>query len=383
MRKIVLLLLLLLATVSGRSEDILGYNPDADLDRTLGTPWKRWAGVYAPFISDGAKTITVTDLATTITRIDSLIPTIDAKADASLLLTEINLRQAMDNQLQDNIGGEATTRASGDSGLQTQIDGLQTQINAQQNVPARLPGYSFTFEMFSDDPTEAAAQQQELNDYAEEILGVTTFPNLLGVHNLNGDHLFIFNHAYLPEDSNYLGTFVTSDDLAGITDPAPATGNWALITETGTRWDFDGSQWADSETDPHIPARWIDNGLDTVQDATTALPGVVRFATDDEWMAGTATNLVGSVAQIKTAIDSGGGNATGYQSTIVWDGELTAWAITHGLGTNKVIVQCFNLTNGVMVLPAIAITNANTVTISTSQALDAGHQMLVNILSFK
>lgn len=357
------------------------YVPEADLARSLGSAVRRWNGVYTPSISTGAITIDVADIATKADlNLKADITTVNEKADTTALMTEVAIRQQMDNDLQGSINAEASSRQTGDGGLQTQIDNLNASFQGMANKPARLPANSFSFDEFSSDSDELAAQQEELTNYAIETLGLTTaesIPNLIAVHNLNGNHLFIFNQSYLPEDVNYLGAYADPAELADI--PDAAAGNWAYVESTATRWNYDGDTWTDSEVNPYIPAGWVDNGLDSVQEASTAVMGVVQYATNAEMEEGTRTDRVASVAQIATAMTSIGGMSI-TQHPIVGDGVETSWVIEHNKNTRKVIVQAFRADTWEQIILGVQITDLDTVTLTTANPLSAGYQVVVNML---
>jgi hypothetical protein len=358
-------------------------NPEADLARSLGNPSRRWNGVYTPTVSTGAVTVNVEDIAVkaeVATKADAaaMEAALAGKATNAQLLSEVAIRQQMDNDLQEAINAEATARQDGDGALQGKIDGLNSALQGMANKPARLPANSFSFDVFSADSETLEAQQEELTDYAVATLnlsGAGSIPNFIAVHNLNGNHLFIFNHGYLPEDADYLGTFSAAAAIADIEDAV--AGSWAFVTATVTRWNYDGEAWTDSGADPTVPSGWVDNGIDSVQLATQATAGVVQFATDDEMAEGTATDRVASVAQIKSLAAR---NIFVKAHTITGDGQKTEWAIAHGHNTRKILVQTFRADTGQQVIMSVAVTDANTVTLSTSAPLAAGFQIAVNLL---
>jgi hypothetical protein len=111
---------------------------------------------------------------------------------------------------------------------------LNTKIESYIGKTERITSYAFSFQTFTyDDPTEYQAQQEELTTCALSYFGFTEIsdiPNAVGVHNLNGGHLFIFNQE---------------------------------------------------QEDPPIPASWVDDGLDTVAQATNNTLGVVKGSVEE------------------------------------------------------------------------------------------------------
>jgi hypothetical protein len=103
------------------------------------------------------------------------------------------------------------------------------EIDSIHGMTARLDATSFPFVSFSDHPEEYAMQQQSLTSYALSQLhleNIEQIPNFIGVHNINGSHLFIFN---------------------------------AMQTEPS-----------------FISAHWVDDGVDTVSIADANNTGIVK-----------------------------------------------------------------------------------------------------------
>jgi hypothetical protein len=125
---------------------------------------------------------------------------------------------------------------------------LAMRVDGIEGKSARLNGHTFSFDVFSADAEIYAEQQQELDDYALAQLGledVSQLPNYIAVHNLFGDHLYIFNQASIG---------------------------------TGT------------VGNPEFPAAWVDNGLDTVSTAANGKLGVVQGSTESRKVSVNAAN---------------------------------------------------------------------------------------------
>ena len=123
----------------------------------------------------------------------------------------------------------------------------------------------------------------------------------------------------------------------------------------------------------------MDNGLDSVQEASTAVIGVVQYATNAEMEEGTRTDRVASVAQIAAAMTSAG-SVSITQYSIVGDGVETSWVIEHNKNTRKVIVQTFRADTWEKIILGVQITDLDTVTLTTANPLSAGYQVMVNML---
>ncbi|GHU27921.1 hypothetical protein FACS1894152_5190 [Bacilli bacterium] len=180
-------------------------------------------------------------------------------------------------------------------------------IRALEGKSSRLNGYSFSFITFSDpssDPTDYQAQQTEVTNYALAQLNLTDpndIPNFIGVHNLNGDHLFLFDQGTVsPLDNvwidNGLDTLVPASKTVGgyvqigdninvnedglISSPVATSGSLGVV-QVGSNISVSG------------------NGTISIPVASYVKPGVVQI--DSETLNVDAGGLVSVPTGTKTA----------------------------------------------------------------------------------
>jgi hypothetical protein len=85
------------------------------------------------------------------------------------------------------------------------LEVLRSDVDALQGKAARLDAHTFSFDVFSADANDKAAEEAELTAYALSRLGGSTaadLPDNISVRNLNGGHLFRFNLA-VPASASY------------------------------------------------------------------------------------------------------------------------------------------------------------------------------------
>jgi hypothetical protein len=186
-------------------------------------------------------------------------------------------------------------------------------IQGLQGKSSRLNAAAFSFDVFVNDPTTFAAQQQEINDYALAQLGlgsIADLPNFVGVHNLNGNHLFIFNQDSVSPvwiDNGFDTVAVATNLSLGVVLGSLIDGN--------VRVNADGTMSVNG-VNSKVPNTRIINTASpltgggelssdltlNVSDATTVTRGVVRLTTGAELADGTGTATVISPSDLYTVV---------------------------------------------------------------------------------
>ncbi|GHU26820.1 hypothetical protein FACS1894152_2230 [Bacilli bacterium] len=177
-------------------------------------------------------------------------------------------------------------------------------IRALEGKSSRLNGYSFSFVTFSDpvnDPTGYQAEQLEVTNYALTQLQLTDpadIPNMIGVHNLNGDHLFLYDQGGegLLDDvwiDNGLDTLVPASKTVGgyvqIGDNIDVDENGVISEPVATSSSL-GVVQAGSNIN-------VNSGVMSVNTGSDSQLGVLQTSTNINNTAGTISVNTGSTTQ--------------------------------------------------------------------------------------
>ena len=163
--------------------------------------------------------------------------TVDAPGRTSVNLSKVysDLESASGLRVESTPLPMATTAAAGFmSALDKEaLENLRTAVDLLQGKTSRIDAYAFTFDVFSDDPTERAAQEAELTGHAEDRLG-TDVPDNLSIRNLNGGHVFRYNAngAYWIDDG-YDVVGIATAQIAGLVKAGDGTSGSVVVDADG------------------------------------------------------------------------------------------------------------------------------------------------------
>ena len=207
------------------------------------------------------------------------------------------------------------------------LEDLRSDVDALQGKGARLDTHAFTFDAFSSDPTERAAQEAELTAYAVAEWGSSDLPDNLSVHNLNGGHLFRYNLETPPEDSYWVDD---GGDSVGIATTAVAG---LVKAGDGTS----GTVTVDSDGDMAV-AGWSGVEL-TSRKRTSFQASPTDIAYPSEKLVSDALALKEAVANKTTSLSASSTAAQYPSAKTVWDAlaakEATANKVASGTGLSS------------------------------------------------
>ena len=169
----------------------------------------------------------------------------------------------------------------------------------------------------------------------------------------------------------YKGEYSASNNSPSITtDATIKIGYTYVVTNTGT---FLGEEVeagdmiiAKTNNPGAILSKWqiVNKNIPAIVSATTLAQGIIQLATTAEVLAGTNNTKAVTPATLKAALDAYTG---GYYATF-GNGSATTFTITHGLGTDRVLVQTREVATKEEVITQWGATSSNVVTVNVNIA---------------
>lgn len=169
----------------------------------------------------------------------------------------------------------------------------------------------------------------------------------------------------------YQGNYNPVTNTPDITDDEDVKTGWTYVVDTaGT---FAGQEVeagdmiiAKIDNPGSTPANWqiVNKNIPAIVEATTLVKGIIQLATNAEALAGTNNTKAITPATLKAVLDA---QVKGYVANF-GNGTNTSFTITHGLGTQDVLVQVQRVSDRKEVVVEWAAASNTTVTINVNTA---------------